>query len=58
MDSPHFGGINTILYMNFNYDASCFCIGTTTGFSIFNSSPFQQIEYRGKNIFYLYLISI
>jgi autophagy-related protein 18 len=36
----------TILYMNFNQDSSCICIGTETGFHIYNSEPFKNIFSR------------
>ena len=37
---------DTILYMNFNQDSSCICIGTETGFHIYNSEPFKNIFSR------------
>lgn len=33
---------NTILYIGFNQNSSCFCIGTDEGFSIYKSSPLND----------------
>ena len=30
-----------ILYLTFNQDGSCFCVGTETGFMIYNSFPLK-----------------
>lgn len=32
---------DTILYVSFNQDSSCFAIGTETGFKIYNTYPFK-----------------
>ena len=32
-----------IYFINFNQDASCFCIGTDEGYEIYNSDPFKKI---------------
>lgn len=37
-----------ILYLNFNYDYSCICIGTQKGYAIYNVSPFKEIYKRGN----------
>jgi autophagy-related protein 18 len=37
---------DTILYMNFNQDSSCICIGTENGFHIYNAEPFKNIYSR------------
>ena len=39
-----------ILYISFNQDGSCFCLGTKTGFTIFNTSPLQELHKSGKII--------
>jgi hypothetical protein len=39
-----------ILYISFNQDGSCFCLGTKTGFFIFNTSPLQELHKSGKTI--------
>jgi len=33
---------NEVLYIGFNQDQSCFAVGTTTGFKVFNCSPFKE----------------
>ena len=35
-----------ILYINFNQDSSCICIGTEKGFHIYNAEPFKNIYSR------------
>lgn len=37
---------NKILYLNFNQDASCFCVGTEEGFLIFSVHPFKLLVNR------------
>ena len=39
---------NKILYLNFNQDATCFCIGNEDGFSIYSIKPFEEIFHRGN----------
>ena len=51
METFHdFGEIKQILYISFNQDGSCFCLGTITGFTIFNTSPLQELHKSGKII--------
>ena len=33
---------NSMLYINFNQDGTCFAVGTQTGFRILNSNPFKN----------------
>lgn len=40
---------NSMLYVNFNQDGSCFAVGTQTGFRIINSYPFKNNFYRDMN---------
>lgn len=35
---------NEVLYVGFNQDQSCFAVGTTTGFKVFNCSPFKEVR--------------
>lgn len=35
---------NEVLYVGFNQDQSCFAVGTTTGFKVFNCSPFKEVS--------------
>ena len=35
---------NEVLYIGFNQDQSCFAVGTTTGFKVFNCSPFKEVR--------------
>lgn len=48
MDPEEFGEIKTILYISFNQDGSCFCLGTITGFCIGNVSPLKELHNSGK----------
>ena len=47
---------NKMLYISFNQDASCFSVGTETGFTIFNLNPFKEIFNRGKIKFLFFFI--
>ena len=40
-----------ILYINFNFDYSCICIGTENGYIICNVSPFKEM-YKRSNLQY------
>lgn len=40
---------NSMLYVNFNQDGSCFAVGTQSGFRIINSCPFKNNFYRDMN---------
>ena len=51
MDTEDYGEIKTILYVSFNQDGSCFCLGTISGFCIFNVSPLKELHNTGKIIF-------
>ena len=35
-----------ILYINFNQDRSCFCLGTDEGYTIYSTNPFKKIFER------------
>jgi len=37
-----------ILYLNFNQDYSCICIGTQNGYIIYNVSPLKEIYKRSN----------
>ncbi|MCQ2818258.1 MAG: hypothetical protein MJ252_13405 [archaeon] len=39
----------SMLYVTFNQDATCFAVGTETGFSIYNSYPFKDNFTRDMN---------
>ena len=39
---------NKILYINYNQDYSCFCVGTEDGYIIYNVEPFKRIFHRSK----------
>ena len=41
--------MDTILYMSFNQDGSCFCLGTQIGFIVYNISPFKKLCQRELN---------
>lgn len=34
---------NEVQYIGFNQDQSCFAVGTSTGFKVFNCSPFKEV---------------
>ena len=38
-----------ILYLSFNQDSTCFSVGTESGFTVFNASPFKQNYERGNH---------
>jgi len=40
--------LNNFLYLNFNQDNSCICIGTENGYIIYNVSPFKEIYKRSN----------
>ena len=40
--------IEQILYISFNQDGSCFCLGTTKGYKIYNTLPLQELHNSGK----------
>ena len=40
---------NSMLYINFNQDGSCFAVGTQTGFMILNTIPFKNNFNRDMN---------
>ena len=42
------GRSETILCISYNQDQGCFAVGTESGFSIYNSDPFQEAFSRGK----------
>jgi hypothetical protein len=37
-----------ILFINFNQDYNCFCIGTETGYIIYNVDKYKRIFHRSK----------
>ena len=39
---------NSILHLNFNQDCSLICVGTQTGFIIYNVSPFKEMYKKGN----------
>lgn len=39
---------NKVLYLNFNQDASCFCVGTEEGFLIYSVHPYKLLFHRSK----------
>ena len=41
---------NKVLYINFNQDNSCFCVGTEEGFLICATSPFKILLSRSNKI--------
>ena len=38
-----------ILFINFNQDYSCFCIGTEDGYMIINAENYKRIFHRSKS---------
>ncbi len=50
MDTVEFGEIKEILYISFNQDSSCFCLGTVIGFCVVNISPLKELHNCGKYI--------
>ena len=41
-------GTEKILYINFNQDNNCFCVGTENGYMIFNAGQYKRIFHRSK----------
>lgn len=39
---------NKVLYLNFNQNSTCFCVGTEEGFMIFSVKPFKLLIHRSK----------
>ena len=39
---------HNILYLNYNYDSSCICVGTEDGFIIYSVHPCEEIFHRSK----------
>ena len=37
-----------ILFINFNQDSSCICLGTENGFIIYNIQPLEELVTRSK----------
>ena len=40
---------NKILFINFNQDFNCFCVGTEEGYIICNAENYKRIFHRGKS---------
>ena len=40
---------NKILFVNFNQDYSCFCIGTEEGYMILNTEKYKRIFHRSNS---------
>jgi hypothetical protein len=40
---------NEVQYIGFNQDQSCFAVGTSTGFKVFNCSPFKEVRPLGEH---------
>ena len=38
-----------ILYINFNQDYTCFCVGTEGGYIIYNIENYKRIFHRSKS---------
>lgn len=45
----------TIFYLSFNQDYSCFSVGTSEGFRVFNCKPFSERFGRSKKFFFLFI---
>ena len=39
---------NQILFINYNQDHSCFCVGTEDGYIICNAEKYKRIFHRSK----------
>ena len=39
---------NKILYISFNQDYNCFCVGTEDGYLIFNVEKYKRIFHRSN----------
>ena len=39
---------NKIIFINFNQDYNCFCVGTEEGYMIFNAHNYKRIFHRSK----------
>lgn len=44
---------NTINFVSFNQDKSCFSVGTNKGFQIFNTNPYKPNFERGNIAIYV-----
>ena len=43
---------NQILFINFNQDFNCFCVGTEEGYIICNAVNYKRIFHRSNSIKY------
>ena len=43
---------NQILFINFNQDFNCFCVGTEEGYIICNAENYKSIFHRSNSIIY------
>ncbi len=47
---------DSMLYVTFNQDASCFAVGTERGFRIYNTHPFKD-NFERSMFIYFYIFS-